>query len=237
MELLNTAAAYALNSLPEDEVGAFKQEMAKDKYLEDEYDSFRRVAADLANGLSDIAPAASPELWERISQETGITEKPAQMAEVTELKPNRWLGIFATSAAAVAVIAVAVASMLAVRGPASDTRSLAAAAAAQPASTSIELVNPEGISGISAEVIIADDGTGYVVADALPALNDDRTYQLWLIVDDQVISAGILGNDPEVIQFRAEGDIAGIAISNEIAGGVVVSEVAPVALWLDDSSA
>ena len=237
MERLNEAAAHAINSLPENEAEQFERSINSDRYLRDEFDSFRRVAADLANGLPDIVPAASPELWERISQETGITPRQETVAPVTELRPRRGLAYFATAAAAVAVAAVAVASMLAVRGPLSDTRSLAAAAAEQPASTSIELANPEGISGIAAEVIIAEDGTGYVVADSLPALTDDRTYQLWLIVDDQVISAGILGNDPEVVQFRAEGDIAGIAISNEVAGGVVVSEVAPVAFWLDDGSA
>ena len=74
-----------------------------------------------------------------------------------------------------------------------------------------------------------------MTADSLPALADDRTYQLWVIVDDQVVSAGLLGNNPDVVQFRAEGDIVGMAISNETAGGVVVSENDPVALWLRDA--
>lgn len=236
MERLDNAAAHALHSLPEDEAAAFERSIADNEHLQDDLESFRRVASELIHGLPDIVPAASPELWDRIGREAGITPSQPTPDSTPQDLPRKRMTYIASAAAAVAVLAVAVASMLALRGPASDMRSLAAAAAEQPASTTVSLANPAGVADLGAEVIIGQDGTGYVVADALPTLDPDRTYQLWLVIDDRVISAGILGNDPAVVQFRAEGDIAGIAISNEIAGGVVVSEVDPVAIWLRDAA-
>ena len=235
MERLDNAATYALNALPPDEAAAFERSIGDDNYLAEDVRSLRRVAADLTNGLPDVVPAASPELWERISREAGIT--PVEEAIATPIPfYRRNLTHLASAAAVVAVVAIAVASLLAVRGPSTtSTRSLALEAAVDPTATSIDLANPSGFSDIGAEVIIAADGTGYVIADSLPTLDIDRTYQLWLVIDDRVVSAGLLGNDPDVVEFRAEGDIAGIAISNEIAGGVVVSEVDPVALWLRDA--
>mgnify|MGYP001819408266 FL=1 len=50
-----------------------------------------------------------------------------------------------------------------------------------------------------------------------------------------MVSAGLLGNDPDVVQFRTEGNVVGMAISEEVAGGVVVSQNDPVALWLDSA--
>ena len=135
--------------------------------------------------------------------------------------------------AAALVFGVAAGSFLDNSEP--SLREMAVAAATGSDATTVTMTNPAGATAINAEVVLAGDGTGYVLADALPRLSDDRTYQLWVIVDDQVVSAGLLGNDPDVMQFRAEGNIVGMAISNEVAGGVVVSEVEPTTLWLRDA--
>ena len=70
---------------------------------------------------------------------------------------------------------------------------------------------------------------------ALPTLPENRTYQLWAIVGERVISVGVMGNRPEITAFRVEGQLAGLAISEEILGGVVVSEQDPVGVWLDEA--
>jgi len=229
---LDDAATYALNALPADEAERF--EATNGQPLADDVASFRRVAVALTDGLLDIVPAASPELWDRISAATDVTDPDA--AQRT-LQPRRFRPGFMMLAAAalIAVVAVGATSLLAIRDVSTDSRSLAAAAATSSDTVAVTLTSPNGVADIQAEVVISADGTAYVIADALPRLNDDHTYQLWLIVDDRVVSAALLGPDPEVVEFRAEGDIAGIAISNEIAGGVVVSEVAPTALWLRDN--
>jgi anti-sigma-K factor RskA len=229
---LDDAATYALNALPFDEARAFERRL--DPALADELASYRRVSLALTNGLPDIVPAASPELWDRISEKAGISESavPDHSSRFRHFRPSFMM---LAAAALIAVVAVGATSLLAIRDVSTGPRSLAAAAATSTDALAVNLTSPDGVTDIQAEVVIAADGTGYVIADSLPRLNDDRTYQLWLIVDDRVISAALLGPDPDVVEFRAEGNVAGIAISNEIAGGVVVSEVAPTALWLADS--
>ena len=234
MERLNTAAACALNALPHDEERAFDALLASDQRLVGHLDSFRRVAVELAEGLPEIVPVASPVIWDRIVAETGIdrSDTVAPPEDISPMFGRRSLFAAVAAVAAALVFGVVAGSML--PEPTRDMAELAGAAALEPGSTSMTLTSPAGNADIGASVVVADDGTGYVIADSLPALGDGRTYQLWVIVNDEVVSAGLLGNDPEVVQFRAEGEIAGMAISNEVAGGVAVSENDPVALWLRD---
>lgn len=225
---LDEAATHAIHALPADEAESFERNLNSE--LRRELDSFGRVAAALTDGLPEIAPAPAPDLWDRISAETGITSPPPPVQSA-----RRFPLLILAAAAIVAVVAVGTTSLLAIRDTTTDPRSLAVAATNSPDSLVMTLQSPDGITGIEPEIVMQPDGTGYVVADSLPRLNEDRTYQLWVIVDDRVVSAALLGNAPEVVQFRAEGEIAGIAISNEVAGGVVVSDVPPTAIWLQDS--
>lgn len=227
---LDTAAAHALHALPSDEAIAFEQHI--DEGLADELASFRRVAVALTDGLPDIVPAASPELWDHISDRAGIRPAPLPSG-AGKFRRSPWS--LTVAAVLLTVLAVGATTFLASRGPVDGIRSEAAAAAAREDSLAVTLTSPDGVTGIHPEVIITDEGTGFVIADSLPRLNPDHTYQLWLIVDDRIVSAALLGNDPDVVEFRAEGSVAGIAISNEIAGGVAVSEVPPTAIWLNDS--
>jgi hypothetical protein len=235
MERINTAAARAINALPPAEAAEFDAMTEEDAYLSEHLESFRRVASELAEGLTEIVPVASPVIWDRIVQETGIDQAAHDSpAPVTPIK-RRGRGIFTAMAAVAAALVFGVAAGGVLNGAEPSMREVAAAAASEAGATTIEMISPSGIAAINASAVLTEGGTGYLTADSLPALTEDRTYQLWVIVDDQVISAGLLGNDPDVVQFRAEGNIVGMAISNETAGGVVVSENEPVALWLQDA--
>ena len=234
MHRINDAAAHALNALTPGEAYVFDEAVATDEYLAEHLDSFRRVATELADGLPDIVPAASPEIWERIVAETGIeTIAPPEIAPVVPIHRKRG-GVMMSVAAVAAALTIGVATGTVIADSAQTARDQAITAASA-GSTTIEMTNPVGMSGITASAVIEADGNGFLLGEALPALDQDRTYQLWVIVDGQVISAGLLGNNPDVVQFRAEGNIEGMAISNEVAGGVVVSEADPVALWLRDA--
>ena len=228
---LDKAATYAINALPTSESVEFEDTMSD--ALADEVASFRRVAVALTEGMPDIVPAADPGLWDAIARRAGITADPAP-SSVASTQRSPWF--LMAAAVFLAVVAAGAITLLARSDTAGDLRSLAAAAMTESGSVTVTLENPDGISAIQPEVVIAADGTGYIIADSLPRLRPDHTYQLWVIVDDRVISAGLLGNEPDVVQFRAEGNIAGIAVSNEIAGGVVVSEVPPTAVWLSESA-
>jgi anti-sigma-K factor RskA len=60
------------------------------------------------------------------------------------------------------------------------------------------------------------------VAQDLPTLPDDQTYQLWGIVDGgQVISLGIFGPNPELETFTVESPVSALAITIEQFPGVV----------------
>lgn len=239
MERINTAAGRAINALPDAEADRFDVLIEHDAYLADHVESFRRVAVELADGLPEIVPAASPIIWERILDETGIGSSNASGVRGGVIAPPRTPDrkAFPTLLAAMSVAAALIIG--AVIGNAAfapdPLREVAVAAASDPSATTMSMTSPVGTTEINAEVVLTADGTGYLFGDSLPALNEDRTYQLWLIVDDQVISAGLLGNDPGVVQFRAEGNVVGMAISNEVAGGVVVSEADPTALWLQEA--
>ena len=79
--------------------------------------------------------------------------------------------------------------------------------------------------------MLLPDGTGYLLTDDLPALDDSRTYQLWGQTGGGLISLGLLGANPgEVVPFQASGDIAALAITEEVAGGVGQSENSPALL-------
>ena len=56
MERLNTAATRALNALPPGESDAFDAMAAEDEYLSEHVASFRRVAAELAEGFPETKP-------------------------------------------------------------------------------------------------------------------------------------------------------------------------------------
>jgi len=229
------AAARAINALPPEEAAEFDEMVEGDIYLLAHVDSFRRVAAELTEGLPEIVPVASPVIWERIVKETGIGHDAETTSAPVVPFHQRGRGILMAVAAVAAALVFGVAAGGVLNGSSPSMRDIATAAATEPNATTIAMTSPDGVAAINASVVLTEDGTGYVTADSLPVLTEDRTYQLWVIVDDQVISAGLLGNNPDVMQFRAEGNIVGMAISNETAGGVVVSENDPVALWLRDA--
>jgi anti-sigma-K factor RskA len=94
-------------------------------------------------------------------------------------------------------------------------------AATEPGSVVVDLATAEGTV---ARVIVTADGEGFLIPAALDPLSPDRTYQLWVITPEEaVISAGVLGPEPRPARFTWSGDIAGFALTREVAGGVVSS--------------
>ena len=100
--------------------------------------------------------------------------------------------------------------------------------AAQSPGASILPLSPasDGSGAATVSVVYQADGTGFLIGDALPELETDRTYQLWAIVDGRVISAGVLGNRPGVSPFQFVGDLDGLVVTEEAMGGVVSEALA-----------
>ena len=63
---------------------------------------------------------------------------------------------------------------------------------------------------------------------------DGFTYQLWAVIDEKVISAGVLGNRPDIVPFHIDPDgLQALVITQEVYGGVPQSEGEPVVAWFD----
>ncbi len=78
---------------------------------------------------------------------------------------------------------------------------------------------------IVAPVAVNDDGKGYLFADELPALPEDRTYQLWGLVGKHTISLGTFDGRARVVPFSVSRQgLTNMVITEEVAGGVPVSE-------------
>ncbi|MHB1536850.1 MAG: anti-sigma factor [Acidimicrobiales bacterium] len=101
-------------------------------------------------------------------------------------------------------------------------------ALAEPGARKVALMDPAG-HVVEADAVILPGGDGYLYGTRLAPLPPSQTYQLWGVVGNQVISYGLLGSDPSVEPFRVGAGVAGLAITAEVAGGVVSSTHAPVA--------
>jgi len=177
-----------------------------------------------------VADSPAPShVWDRITAELDSEEPGAEVVSLEEARvrkagPLVWM----TSIAALAAIilgGVAVIQQMIIRdfsGP-DGVVTAAEQAAEEPGSIVADF---ETDDGAVATVVLTADGDGFVLpSDGLDPLEDERTYQLWVITpDEQVISAGVLGGDPQPSRFTWTGEVVGFALTRERAGGVVSSE-------------
>jgi len=239
-------AAYALDAVDRADISAVESAVADDAELRNELDGYRETLAVLVDATEPSPSTPSPRVWEAIDAELAGTQRPPapEIATVSDIRSSRrWSRL----GAIISVAAVAVSLVLGLRVvdlqnqvDADPTlEDLASSAMNDPNALIVDLVAQEGYEGASARIVVDDDGLGYVVSDTLEALESSRTYQLWAIVADggesRVISAGVLGPDPGISQFQTQAALAGFAITEEIAGGVAVSESPAVVVWLDES--
>ncbi|MSO85939.1 MAG: hypothetical protein EXQ71_00275 [Acidimicrobiia bacterium] len=186
----------------------------------------REVAALLGHSGED-APVG---LWERI------------VGELEDSPPALRLGVLPMAGAAdrlsrgrpsqvtLAVLGIAAAVLIGVMGAVvvrQDTRiqdleSAQSDAAILPTSVAA-LSSADGT--MTMDAVLLSNGTGYLLAEALPALTTEETYQLWGVTDTGVISLGLLGADPDrAVVFQAGDHVTGLAVTQEKAGGVAKSK-------------
>jgi anti-sigma-K factor RskA len=230
-ELRSLLAPYALDAVDADEAETVELHLRECAACRAEVAEFRETAAALATTYEPTPPA----LWDRIAGAIDDEARP-QSADVVPFAGRRPDGARRRIAVAVAAAAAAVIAVLAVqlvrqgdeidelRVALGDRTMLSAALAAEsnPDSRSVELKSSDGV--VVARAVLLPNGTGFLLSDGLPAVGDDRTYQLWAVVGTERISAGVLGNDPHVVPFQAAGDVSALALTEEVSGGVVASQ-------------
>ena len=225
-EMDSLLGAYALDAVSPDERRAVEEYLAASPRARSEVERHREVATMLAWSGTD-APTG---LWERIAVSLDQPEhvEAAQLGQVLNLRGQtrrpkmRSVGAWVMASAAAALVA-----FVAVRNfnpePARDALSQGVSQAlANPGSLEAKLVS-DG-SAVTVRAIIDPSGQGFLMADGLPALDASRSYQLWGQIDGELISLGVLGADPQVTTFTANGTVTLLAITDEVSGGVAVSQ-------------
>ena len=199
-EVEELLGAYALDAVNDEERAAVEAHLADCPRCRAEVDGHREVAAHLA---SSGAPAPD-ELWDRIAGAIG-GDQPPPLRLVVEQPSERRRSRFPMLAAAAALLVVALVGgglLLRDDDPSrDDLRSLALAAFESPRADTAELVDDDGVP--LARVAVLPDGTGYLLAGALPDL-DDGIYQLWGSDGERVVSLGAMGSAPQIVAFHAD---------------------------------
>lgn len=174
-------------------------------------------------------------VWERIVREIDDRQALATVTDLSERRIGRGLSLLAGIAASAALVFAGFLVARLTDGDPLDEQAVVAAAenaARQKGSVVAEFVVEETTV---AELVLTVDGKGFVIPNEnLPTLDPSRTYQLWVInADAAVISAGVLGADPDPAPFTWTGEVTGLALTTEVAGGVVSSEGDVVSMVTD----
>ncbi len=242
-ELRELLGAFALDAVDDDERQAVERHLVECRPCRVEMSEHREVAGLMASGW---APA--PEgVWQKIASALEEAPPAMRLPQVVSLDAERErrrssrAGPLRVAVAVSAAAAVAVVAFLGVKiidtservnelaAPQRDPLARAAEdASRQPDARAVSLRTSDGRA--AAEAVLLQDGTGYLVRNDLPPLPAGRTYQLWAVVGNNKVSVGVLGPRPGPAAFHTSGDVSALAITNEVAGGVIVSQEQPAAL-------
>jgi anti-sigma-K factor RskA len=218
-QMIGLVPLYALDALEGAEMREFEGHLETCQECVAELSVHRSVTASL---IAD-QPAPGP-MWDRIATAVADSEPSQIVSQLSERRAarDRPLKLIASVAAVLALLlgGLAVFQALEINEMTGPEAVLAAAeaAAGEPGAIVANLDSP---TGPVARVVLTPDGEGFLVPANLETLTPDRTYQLWVITpDDVAISAGVLGNEPGPVRFTWDGDVAGFALTREVAGGV-----------------
>ncbi|MGZ4730082.1 MAG: anti-sigma factor [Acidimicrobiales bacterium] len=253
-EVEELIGAFALDAVDADEREAVERHLADCPRCRNELAGHLEVAALLGNtgapapdgvwarissSLEEPPPAMRLSLSPPVVAQVGPTPA-AESASVTSLSSRRrWVNrsLAVAVAAAIAVIALLGVEVvrqdhridqmrgeIAASAGSTGLQGAMVAAMGDPSSHKMNLASPTG-APMSAAAVMTEDGTGYFLATSMPALAEGRTYQLWgIMADGQVVSLGVLGNDPQMAAFQATGGLNGLAVTEEVKGGVPQSQ-------------
>ena len=214
-------AVYALDAVDEEERALIDDYLRHNPRALAEVESYREALSYLHSGAT--APSG---LWERIATELEAAPPPLRLDAIrTPRRARRRI-----LAIAAAVIALAAAGGVIVhqqreidrRGKDSVAAAIereAAQAQRSPQWRTLFLRDSGG--ALSVVAYVEPDGDLFLSGDQLPALERDRTYQLWCVRDAAPIpiSLAILGAQPTMTKVHLDSCAGLLAITNEKAGG------------------
>lgn len=242
--------AYALDAVDDDERARVEEYLRVDPRAAEEVRRHREVATMLAftgmdaphgvwarieDEIEGTAPAPGPELARVLamgraaSDTTAVPTAQPERAGPTagvgaaarpRRAPSTWL-LGAAAAVAVVLAGVAVVASVDDDGSGDPIADAFESAEGADGSSRAELV-AEGTDAV-ARGVVDDAGRGFLDARDLPELGTDQTYQLWGVIaaNGDVVSLGILGNDPDLSTFTVDSEVAALAVTIEEAPGVI----------------
>jgi anti-sigma-K factor RskA len=232
-DIQSLLGAYALGAVDADERRQVEHHLRDCPVCREEVAGYIEVAGLLPMLVDrdDTTPDAD--------DEDGLVVPPVARQPATRL-PS-WVA--ASGVAAVLVIIALTLGLVTQTSRLADTQERLAAATLSDVATAA--ADAEGASTLVltdtdgervASVVLLGDGTGLLTIEGLPGVAYDRTYQLWGVMDDEVVSVGLAGDGPGTTVFTADpARLQALVITEEPAGGVPVSEADPLAVWSVDA--
>lgn len=229
-------AAHALDAAGDAEGAEIEAHVLECDECRSELDDHRRVASLI--GAQAAESEIPPDLWNRIES----TIEP--QAPVIQLPVRRTpiVALTGVAAALLLLVGVQTARLDTVQGRLTEAdATLAAIGDAVSAGDWGAVADISGgaagrtiaLAGDApAEVVLLDDGTGFITASDLPDPEAGETYQLWVVQRGEVVSADLLRPGVVGSAFRYDPDtLDAIVVTREVAAGVVVAEGPAVAVW------
>ena len=225
--------AYALYALPDDERRMFERHLDACDACSQEVREFVATTARLATGVP-IQP--SREFHDRLMTHIAtVRQLPPEGAAARHQTPSRrpWFSsVTGIAAAGLLVLSVGLG------GVALDARSDLSDAEQRTEAISDVLGRPDAVlrsvqlRGGATATVVAADGRAVFTASELPEVAENRTYQLWIVADEDVASAGLLDLEDGTTQKLVTDLPAGssLAVSVEPEGGSEAPTTDPLGL-------
>ncbi len=224
-DLHTLAGAYVLHALPSDEVRFFEAHLTACDACRDEVRELRATTAILSAMVAERPP---DHMRDEVMAAVDVTRQlPALPPEAQERPERSTLARLTAVAAGLLLVAVVALGSVVTRMNArvNDLQEQAAETydvLSAPDVTTVELTGRGDAHGRM--VLSAEQERAVVVTDGLPALDENRTYQLWLIAGGGPMGAGLLrpGEDGQAVHRLTASDLSDvqqIAVTVEPAGG------------------
>jgi anti-sigma-K factor RskA len=194
--------AYVLGALPEQERRELEEYLAAHPERQAEIDELGNVASLLA--LSPPEQEPSPELRRSIMAVVEAQRPPARtrswLAGVKELLSVRNLTL---GAAALLVIGLFSWNML-LQGQVKDLQGQVASLQDSQQSRMVALAGTGAAQRAEAEVILLKDHKAVLMAEDMPRVPENKTYQIWVIEDDVPQPSGLFEADGDTVAAVVE---------------------------------
>jgi anti-sigma factor RsiW len=219
-EAAELLGAYALDAVDGDEATAIEAHLVDCDECRVELDEHRAVVAWIAGGDEE----SRRRVWSQTAAAMTSVAPIARVRGPADQRRSRVVRL--TGIAAVALLIMGTVALVDVghrRERRSSNDELADAKAALEVFSDLDAQRVQLRSDdgrIALQAAIRPDGTGVVVADSLPSLPQDRTYQLWMITDAGAVSSGLLGARPGILPITVlDPSASALAVTTEGAGG------------------